>query len=434
MSDALAEIKPYVEAFKKRGAVPGEPGWLAKRRETAMQRFAELGFPSRRLEAWRFTNLQSLQKSVFPPAADSVAVEAAALAPWRYPGEAHRLVLVDGRFSPQLSSIGVLPKGVFLASTAQTLKDRPELLQSAFRETETVGGQPFVSLNAALFEDGFVLALESGATLEKPVEIAHFGQTGQRSFHLRNLILLGANSRATVIESFAGSGDYWTNEAGVITLAKNASLTHVKLQDESQAAIHLAQNRIELDRDARYESFVLTLGAKLSRHDSQVRLEGEGAECHLNGAFLLRGSQDATNVTFAEHASPRGTTHELFKGVADGAAHGAFLGAIAVRPDAQKTNAHMLNKNLLLSPRASIDTKPELDILADDVKCGHGATVGDLDDEALFYLESRGIPGQEARQMLIAAFAADALDRVENKDLRAFLDLHLQRWLAGRMS
>lgn len=148
----------------------------------------------------------------------------------------------------------------------------------------------------------------------------------------------------------------------------------------------------------------------------------------------MRGSQEATNVTFVDHAAPHGTTHELFKGVADGSAHGAFLGTIAVRPNAQKTDAHMLNKNLLLSPRAAIDSKPELDILADDVKCGHGATVGDLDDAALFYLESRGIPVPEARQMLIAAFAADALDRVENASLREFLDVHLQRWLDGRAS
>lgn len=433
MSDALSEIRPYVEAFKRRGS-SGEPAWLSARREGAMKRFAELGFPSRRQEAWRFTNLQSLQKASFPPADDAASIEASALAPWRYPGEAHRLVLVNGRFSPKLSAIGVLPKGVTLASTAQTLKQRPELLESALRETDTIGGQPFVSLNAALFEDGFVLALEAGAALDRPVEIAHYGTGGQRSCHLRNLALLGPGSRANLIESFAGTGNYWTNAAGVIGLAKGASLTHVKLQDEDQSAIHLAQNRIEIGRDARYESFVLTLGAKLSRHDSQARLEGEGAVCHLNGAFLLRGSQEATNVTFVDHAAPHGTTHELFKGVADGSAHGAFLGTIAVRPNAQKTDAHMLNKNLLLSPRAAIDSKPELDILADDVKCGHGATVGDLDDAALFYLESRGIPVPEARQMLIAAFAADALDRVENASLREFLDVHLQRWLDGRAS
>jgi Fe-S cluster assembly protein SufD len=400
VSDALAEIGPYVEAFKRRGA-KGEPGWLSARREGAIKRFAELGFPSRRQEAWRFTNLQSLQKASFPPADDAAAIETAALAPWRYGGEAHRLVLINGRFSPHHSAIGALPKGVYLASTAQTLKDRPDLLESALRETDT---------------------------------IAHFGTGGQRSFHLRNLVLLGSGSRATLIESYAGAGAYWTNAAGVIGLGQGAAFTHVKLQDESAAAIHLAQNRIELGRDARYESFALTLGAKLSRHDSQARFEGEGAECHLNGAFLLRGTQEATNVTFADHAAPRGTTRELFKGVAEGSAHGAFLGTIAVRPNAQKTDAHMLNKNLLLSPRAAIDTKPELDILADDVKCGHGATVGDLDDEALFYLESRGLPAPEARQMLIAAFAADALDRVENKDLRAFLDVHAQRWLAGRES
>ncbi len=433
MSDALSEIRPYVEAFKRRQA-SGEPAWLSARREGAMKRFAELGFPLRRQEAWRFTNLQSLQKASYPPAGDAAAIEDSDLAPWRFPGETHRLVLVNGHFSPALSAVGALPKGVTLASVAQTLKTRPELLESSLRETDTIGGQPFVSLNAALFEDGFVLALEAGATLDLPVEVVHFGQGGQRSCHLRNLVLLGAGSRAALIESYAGSGNYWTNAAGVIALAKGASLTHVKLQDEGQAAIHMAQNRIEIAGGARYESFVLTLGAKLSRHDSQARLEGEGAECRLNGAFLLRGEQEATNVTFADHAAPHGTTHELFKGVADGGAHGAFIGTIAVRPQAQKTDAHMLNKNLLLSPRASIDTKPELDILADDVKCGHGATVGDLDDGALFYLESRGIPALEARQMLIAAFAADALDRVENKDLRAFLDVHLQRWLDGRAS
>jgi Fe-S cluster assembly protein SufD len=214
-----------------------------------------------------------------------------------------------------------------------------------------------------------------------------------------------------------------------IALSEGAALSHAKVQSESEDGIHLALNRVTLAAKSAYQSFVLTLGAKLSRHETQALLAGEGASVGLDGAFLLRGSQDATNVTFVDHAAPGGTTRELFKGVADDRAHGAFLGTIAVRPHAQKTDAQQTSRNLLLSPRAAIDTKPELEIFADDVKCAHGATVGDLDEAALFYLESRGIPADAARRMLIEAFAADALDRVTDQPLRDFLDGHLRRWL-----
>jgi Fe-S cluster assembly protein SufD len=216
----------------------------------------------------------------------------------------------------------------------------------------------------------------------------------------------------------------------LVRLGAGAALRHVKLQDEGSKAIHFGQVRAELAGDSRYESFVLTLGGGLSRHDSFVKFTGEGAACGLFGAYLLRGEQDATNATFVDHATPSCTTREVFKGVVDERAHGVFLGRIAVRPHAQKTNAHQLNKNLLLSPRATVDTKPELEILADDVKCSHGATVGDLDEEALFYLEARGIPAPEARRMLIEAFAADAIDQIEDDTaLRAHLAAQVQSWL-----
>jgi len=191
--------------------------------------------------------------------------------------------------------------------------------------------------------------------------------------------------------------------------------------------------RTRIAADARYESFVLTLGGRLSRHDCFANFAGEGAACGLFGAYLLKGEQEATNATFVDHAVPKCTTDEVFKGVVDDRAHGVFLGKIAVRPQAQKTDAHQLNKNLLLSPRANVDTKPELEILADDVKCSHGATVGDLDEQALFYLEARGIPADEARRMLIEAFAADAIDRIEDDAaLRAHLLAHVQRWLGRK--
>ncbi len=274
-----------------------------------------------------------------------------------------------------------------------------------------------------------MLTLDPGVQLDRPVEILYWGEAKEQSFHPRSLIRLGAKAEATVIESFAGAGTYWTNSVTRIELGDGASLAHVKVQDEDASALHFGQARITAAAGAFYESFVLTLGASLSRHDSFVRYAGAGAAAKLHGAYLLRGEQDATNATFVDHAVAHCTTDEVFKGVIDERAHGVFLGTIAVRPDAQKTDAHQLNKNLLLSPRAAVDTKPELEILADDVKCSHGATVGDLDENALFYLEARGIPAPEARRMLIEAFAADAIDRIEHAGLRAHLSAQLQRWL-----
>jgi len=428
---ALAEIQPYVEAFKARPR-PAEPAWLKQRRDGAMQRFAEIGWPTRKQEAWRFTDLQPLQRAPFPPALASSKVTAADLAPWLYSGAAYRIVLVDGAFAPELSIVGALPEGVWLGSTAQTLRDRPELLNTALRESDTLGAQPFVALNAALFADGFVLALEPNTVLDRAIEIAHFGRATGRSAQLRNLILLGTGSRATVIETFAGEGAYWTNTVGVIAVGAGAALRHVKLQDESTAAVHLGHLRVELADRARYENFTLSLGGRLARTDIHLKFDGEGAACGLFGATLLRGDQEGTIATVVDHAAPRCVTREYYKSVAADRAHGVFLGTIGVRPHAQKTDANQLSKNLLLGARAAIDAKPELEILADDVKCSHGATVGDLDETALFYLESRGIPAAEARRMLVEAFAAEVIERIEDDaGMRAHLGRHVARWLAG---
>ena len=416
---------PYLEAFAPKA---GEPRWLAMQRQAALQRFATLGFPSRREEAWRFTDLRPLQARIFPPArARGSAARLPAAWGW------HRVVLVNGSFAADLSEIGALPKGAWLASTARTLAERPALLEATIDASDLEGRQPFASLNAAFFADGFVLALEDGVALDRPVEIIHLARPGERpSFHLRSLVQLGQASRAQMLETFAGSGDYWTNEVLALRLGPDAALTHIRFQDESTDAVHFALTRASLDRAARYEGFLFNLGARLSRQDVLVTLAGEGAHCGIDGASLLRGEQEAAIATFIEHAAPGGTTRELIKCVADERAHGIFLGRIAVRPDAQRTDAHQLSRNLLLSARAAVDTKPELEILADDVKCSHGATVGDLDEEALFYLRSRGIPLAEARQVLIEAFAADALDRIGDPALRAHLAAHLGRWLSLR--
>jgi Fe-S cluster assembly protein SufD len=430
MSSAKAETGPYRVGFAPAGAL------AAKRRE-AFARFEELGFPTRRDEAWRFTNLRPLQEFHPRPSGEREGPAQregeGAIAPYLYAGETHRIVMVNGRFAPALSKIGSLPRGVTLGSAAEIASSHPKLAERLLDRTDIAGGQAFASLNAALFADGFVLVLDPGVVQEKPIEIIHWADAAGSSFHLRNLIQLGAGSRATIIESYAGNGRYWTNAVALIELAAGAALRHVKLQEEASDAIHFGQVRADIAADARYESFVLTLGGRLSRHDSFATFAGEGAGCGLFGAYLLKGEQEATNATFVDHAVPKCATSEVFKGVVDERAHGVFLGKIAVRPQAQKTDAHQLNKNLLLSPRANVDTKPELEILADDVKCSHGATVGDLDEQALFYLAARGIPAAEARRMLIEAFAADAIDRIEDDAaLRAHLLKHVQRWLGRK--
>ena len=422
----MQNVAPYLKAFQGR-ADGAEPSWLLAHRNAAMKRFSEVGFPTRKQEAWRFTDLRPLTAGPILPAGGGIGLEPVELASSFLEGLTHRLVLVNGRFRADLSSLGELPAGVFLSSTAEALKSRPDLLQSAFDTSEENGAQPFASLNAAFFADGFVFAIEPGVVLEKPVEIIHFGEGGT-SHHLRNCIHAGAGARATLIETAAGTGAGWTNAVTTVVAEADAIIRHVKIQNEALEAIHLALTRGAVAKSARYETFLLTLGARLSRQDIHVALAGEAASVAINGAYLLRGEQEATIAPFADHQAPGCQTTEVLRSVIDDRAHGVFLGKMAVRPGADGTDAHQLNKNLLLSPKASADTKPELEIFADEVKCSHGATVGDLDENALFYLQARGIPSEAARAMLVEAFAASV---IEGAELGEALTAHLIRYVKG---
>jgi Fe-S cluster assembly protein SufD len=431
MTVVKAETAPYFEAFRARVQSAEEPRWLSEAREASLLHFGELGFPTRRQEAWRFTNLRALQGTTFAPATGIASVAPAVVDALRMKEAMHRLVFVNGRFAPELSLLSVVPAGAWLATVRRTLDERPDLLAQAIDAGDTAGAQPFASLNAAFFADGFVLALEPGVTLDRPVQIIHVGRTGTpQAAHVRNLIRLRDGSSATVIESFTGEGTYWSNSVTALDVGARAALRRVKVQDEGREAIHFALDRVTLADDARYESFMLSLGGRLARHDTLATLVGERAHCAVHGAYLLRGDQEATNATVIDHAAPNGTTREVWMGVVDDRAHGVFLGRIAVRPEAQKTDAEQLNRNLLLSPRATVDTKPELEILADDVKCSHGATVGDLDEDALFYLRARGISEADARRMLIDAFTAQAIATVEDAALRDYLAAQVQHWLS----
>jgi Fe-S cluster assembly protein SufD len=423
------EARPYLDAAHVR---PGEPDWLARRRRIALARFAEQGFPSRRGEAWRYLDLRALEAKPLPPAKPGLPVSRVSLGNIGFPGRIHRLVLVDGRFSPELSAISGLPAGVWFGPTQAAIEARPDLVEAALEPLSQERDQPFASLNAALFSDGFVLDIAPGVALRDPIEILHLA-SGEvaASFHTRNLARVGADSRVRLIETFTGAGRYWRNNVVALQLADRAALDRVVLVEEAEDALHLAVFDAVLGRAARLTSFALLLGGETVRNEAVVHSEGERAFCGLYGAFFAARHQQANFITIVDHAAERGETREIFKGVAADRAHGAFQGRITVRPGAQKVDAHMLSRNLLLGAHAAIDTKPELEIFADDVKCSHGAAVGDLDEAALFYLLARGIPREQARRILIEAFIREAVEIVADPAMRERLLTRLARRLAA---
>jgi Fe-S cluster assembly protein SufD len=423
------EVQPYLDAFR---SAAGEPLWLARLRRRSLARFAADGFPSRRGEAWRYLDLRALAAEPLLPAGAAHAATRSALPDdIGFLQAAHRLVLVDGRFAPELSALADLPAGVWLGAMTTAIAARPELVRAALAIPGRDGEAPFAALNGAFFTDGFVLEAVPGAVFDRPIEIVHLASGEMAgSLHTRSLIALGEDSRIRLCESYAGSGRYWRNDVLTVRLGAGAALHRTALVEEAEDALHFAVLGVDLGARARFEGFVLLLGGRTARSEVHVKSAGEGAGCRLHGGFVAAGRQEANIVTTVDHLAARGETRELFKGVAAGRAHGAFQGRITVHPGAQKIDAHMLSRNLTLGTQAAIDTKPELEIFADDVKCGHGAAVGDLDEAALFYLMARGIPRREARRMLIEAFVREAIEAVEPGPLRR----HLLARLARRLS
>jgi Fe-S cluster assembly protein SufD len=427
------EARPYLDAFG-RDRHRDEPDWLARHRNRSLARFAELGFPTRRSEAWRYLDLHALEQRPMLPvgvqSGDAKVAVGQQLGAIGLAQPSHRVVLVDGRFAPDLSRFGELPAGVWLGPMSAAIAERPELVCSVLQTLSPDTPRPFASLNLAFFTDGVAIEIAAGVIVDRPIEIIHLSADAGGSLHTRSVVAMGAASRASVIENFAGAGSYWRNDVVELRLAANAQLARVVLVEESPDALHFGEVGVTLDKEARLSNFALLIGGRTVRREVAVNGEGEKSYCGLNGVFLLSGRQEANILTAVDHRAPGGETREVFHGVAAGRAHGAFQGCITVRPGAQKVDAHQLSRNLVLSPRAAIDTKPELEIYADDVKCSHGAAVGDLDEAALFYLRTRGIPAEEARRMLIAAFAQEALELVEEESLREHLRARLARRLA----
>src|SRR3954452_14260127 len=423
------EARDYLARFARDA---GEPVWLASRRQQAMTRFAELGFPSRRSESWRYLDLQPLERMPLLPARASQSAAAALrerAAALSLSGAAARLVLVDGRFAAELSHLPTRD-GLWSGAMAEAMRARPDLAEAAMAEISGEAVQPFAALNAAFFADGYVLSLDPGVALDEPIEIIHLASgASEVSFHTRSLAILGAGSRAGIVETYAGEGRYWRNDVLAARLGEGAVLHRTVSVEEAPDALHFGHLDATLAVNATLAGFALLLGGRRVRHEAQVRMTGDAASCRLDGAFLVAGNDEANIVTTVDHAAPSGQTSELVKGVAADRGHGAFQGRIIVREGAQKTAASQQSRNLIIGRRAVIDTKPELEIYADDVKCSHGATVGDLDAASLFYLRARGIPPGEARRMLIEGFLCEAVEEIENGAVREHLLGRLGRHL-----
>jgi len=422
-------IEPILEKFRGLEPELSRPSWLSPLRQAGIKRFAELGFPTLHDEDWRFTNVAPLVRLPLKPMSETTddATTKTALEKYIFAKlGGPRLVFVNGLFNSRLSSIGNLPAGVSVSSLAAMLASDAATVEKRINHYARTDDSAFAALNQAFFRDGGFVRIEAGRNIDEPIQLVfvstanHDGETIQP----RNLIIAEANSRATVIESYLAASEaaYFTNAVTEIVAGDNAVLEHVKFQDEAADAFHLATIAGEFGRASNVRLHSFALGAKLSRNNIRSKLAGEGLECVLNGLYLTRGEQLADHHMIVEHAQPHCASHEYFNGILDDRSRGVFHGRIYVHPAAQKTDAKQTNKNLLLSDDATADTKPQLEIYADDVKCTHGATVGQLNEESIFYLRSRGIPENTARRMLIHAFAGEIIERVNCGPVREQLD------------
>ncbi len=428
---ATKQTDPYLKAFERfeQAGASAQPSWLFPLRKAGLARFAELGFPTLKHENWRFTNVAPIAKLPFKPVLDATASgltrDALAQFPFaKLPGT--RLVFVNGHFAADLSTTPAQQNGIKVGNLAAALTNDSALIEKHLGRYVRTEDNAFAALNNAFFQDGGFVYVPASQSIEEPVQFL-FINTSKDSgatTHPRNLIVVERDAKATVIESYVSlaSAPTFTNAVTEFALGDNAVVEHCKFQDESTEAYHLAALHSHLGHKVNFSSHSIATGARLSRNNLRTTLNGEHIEAILNGVYITNGDQLADHYMIVDHAKPNCASHEYFNGILAGKSRGVFHGRILVRPDAQKTDAKQTNKNLLLSDDASADTKPQLEIYADDVKCTHGATIGQLNDESIYYLRSRGIGLEKARRMLIHAFAGEIIDRVKHDALREELD------------
>ena len=396
------------------GQIPASPlSWLNGLRAEALERANALTVPTTRDEDWRFTDLSPLYKSALQPSAQSAEVGAAAIEPWLIPEAGSRLVFVDGVFAPSLSALRP-EHGVVVASLASALTRYGERIRAQLGRVVDCGSDPFSAVNTAWLRDGAAVLVDGDRDAQRPIHLVFLSASPGAAVYPRALVVTGPGSRCIVIEDFLSVHQEacLTNGVTEIHVGENAGVRHVRLQRESPGAFHIATCGVRVARDGRYSGVSVSLGARISRYNLHVVQAGEGSDFEIDGLALISGRQLADTHSFLDHALPQGRSRQLHKCVVGDAAHAVFNGKILVRRGAQRTDSAQESRNLLLTERAHVDTKPQLEIFADDVKCAHGATVGQLDAEQVFYLRSRGLSEPSARDLLTFAFAAEIVERI----------------------
>jgi Fe-S cluster assembly protein SufD len=426
---ATQQLESYLESFSEseKLAAGHDLAWLRKLRQDGFARFCEVGFPTTHDEDWRFTNVSAIAQTAFRLTRNRrVRLSQQELEPYRVAGVASQLVFVNGHFARELSLLGKLPNGVKVSSLAAEISSNPGAIEPHLGRYLDVRRDAFCALNTAFVEDGAYVHIPRGTLVEEPIGLL-FVSTGDDApsmSHPRNLIVAEENSQATIVEDYVSldSGAGFCNPVTELVAGDHTVLSHYMIEREHKQAFNISTLRIQQGRSTNVVSHSVLLGGALVRNNVHSVLAGEGGECLINGLFIGNGGQHLDNYMLVEHASPRCGSRQFYNGILDGHAHGVFHGRIIVHKDAQKTDAKQTNRNLLLSDDAQIDTKPQLEIYADDVKCTHGATIGQIEGDALFYLRSRGIDEVSARKLLLFAFASECLDRMKQGPVRKHVE------------
>jgi Fe-S cluster assembly protein SufD len=403
---------------------------LTSLRRSAFERFAQVGFPTQRDEDWKYTTLRRLESRTF---ALADAAPASAIDDRWIAAVGARIVLINGHAAPSLASASAYPPGVTVLTLGQWASNDPAAL-AEFLTRQSESCDAFSALNTAFFQDGVLIDVADAVTLDQPIYIVHqWNGSAARMSHPKIFVRAGRNSRVTLVEQYLGPNDLeaFTNASVSIDLQPGAKLSHYRLQQESTRSFHIAQVDARLGNDSCYVSRDVAFGAALARTKVSAKLAGSGAEAHLGGLFAPNGSQHLDTFTLVDHIAAHTVSSEEYRGIAGGRGRGVYRGKVIVRKDAQKIDSRQSSRNLLLSPTAEIDTRPELEIYANDVKCSHGATVGQLDATALFYLRSRGLSDAQARSLLIRAFAESVLTSIELEPVRQYLEQRLNERFAG---
>ncbi|MBL8012550.1 MAG: Fe-S cluster assembly protein SufD [Candidatus Omnitrophica bacterium] len=429
---AKPQIKnPILERLKDESQkrIDGSVPWLSQLRHRSWERFSETGVPTTRHEEWKYFNLSGLP-SLIQEVEHSVDASSHDVSDYLDPNDLN-IVFVNGVFSSKLSNINQIPNGIVVAPLAESVASQVGHISDLFNRTSVNDPEPFLSLNTSLFKDGAFIKIDNNVILEKIIHVLHVTSPSGNNVTVfpRTVIIVGKSAQASILESYVAikDGAYFINPVTDMQVGENAVLNYYKCQADGPNAVHIGAVRVLQEANSQLEAFALTVGASMARNNISVASDGEGADSILDGLYILSSSQQVDNHTLIDHRKPNCTSHQLYKGILNDQSHAVFNGKIFVRPIAQKTNSYQLNKHLLLGKDSRVDTKPQLEIFADDVKCTHGATIGQLNEDEIFYFQTRCISKDDAIRMLSRGFVDDLLDKLRDQNVRQKLSRLLSK-------